>query len=155
MKLITIGNLFEVIKKVSKEKRKNNLLFDGRKFWQPIKKILATTEWKEIKWKKQSIKRYKLIMSLPEFYIDGYGNQNIIEENHFLIQTVRIPQNEKPSLRKICQVALNIGQYQGITKKKIDNNNINYFLYKKDISILLQDIIHKNKIKELEKILKK
>ena len=94
-------------------------------------------------------------MSLPEFYIDGYGNQNIIEENHFLIQTVRIPQNVKPSLRKICQVALNIGQYQGITKKKIDNNNINYFLYKKDISILLQDIIHKNKIKELEKILKK
>ena len=39
-------------------------------------------------------------MSMPEFFINGHGNTEIIEKNHFLIQTVRIPKNEDPSLKK-------------------------------------------------------
>ena len=34
-------------------------------------------------------------MSMTEFIINGHGNTEIIEENHFLIQTVRIPKNEE------------------------------------------------------------
>ena len=56
-------------------------------------------------------------MSIPEFVTNGHGNTEIIEINHFLIQTVRIPKNEEPSLRKVCQIALNIGQYQWYTRK--------------------------------------
>ena len=49
-------------------------------------------------------------MLSPEYYIDGYGNKKIIEENHFYIQTIRIPLLEEPTLRKIIQ----IGKYRTI-----------------------------------------
>ena len=99
-------------------------------------------------------KRYNTTMELPESFINGHGNNQIIKTNHFLIQTVRIPKNEKPSLKKISQVALNIGQYQGTTNKTIENNNIKDYLLKSDCKILLKDILEKNKIFELEKLLK-
>ena len=152
--ILTIQDLFEQIRKISKQKNQNNKSFDGKKFWQPIKSILSTSNWKASKWKNQSKKRYNTIMKLPEYFINGYGNNQIIKTNHFLIQTVRIPKNEKPSLKKICQIALNIGQYQGTTNKTIENNNIKDYLLKSDCKILLKDILEKNKILELEKLLK-
>ena len=153
--LTTIESLFEQIRKILKQKRKNKLLFDGKKFWQPIKAILSTTDWKASKWKKQSAQRYDSIMSIFEYHINGHGNTEIIETNHFLIQTVRIPQNEKPSLKKVIQIALNIGQYQGDTDKPIEKSNILHFLSKKDSHVLLKDILHKDKIAELEKLLRR
>lgn len=152
---ITIENLFEKIRVVSKQNRKQNHNFDGKEFWQPIKAILSTSNWTANKWKTQSKNKYNEIMSIPEFIINGFGNTEIIEQNHFLIQTVRIPQNEKPSLRKVCQIALNIGQYQGHTGKSIEHDTIQNFLLKTDINIQLNDILSKNKIVELELLLKK
>ena len=40
-------------------------------------------------------------MLLPEYTINGYEKKIIIENNHFIIQQVRIPLNEKPTIRKI------------------------------------------------------
>ena len=153
--LITIKNLFEQILKIAKQKRKNNYTFDGKAFWQPIKSILSTSKWKAIKWKNQSKIKYNKIMNIPEFYINGYGKTEIIEKNHFLIQTVRIPQINEPSLKKVCQIALNIGQYQGYTNKIIENNSIKHYLLKSDYNVLLKDILDNNKILELELLLKK
>ena len=56
------------------------------------------------------------VMNIPEYTIDGYGNQSIIEINHFLIQTVRI--NEEPSIRKIIQIALLLVNIQVVEVKK-------------------------------------
>ena len=151
--LTTIETLFEQIRKIAKQKRQNNTLFDGKKFWQPIKTILSESTWKATKWKKQSKAKYEEIMSLPEFFINGYGNNITIEKNHFLIQTVRIPRNEEPSLKKIGQIALNIGQYQGYTGKTIINNSIKSYLLKSDCSILLKDILTNKNILELEQLL--
>ena len=72
-------------------------------------------------------------MSLPEYYINGYDEKKMIQSNHFIIQTVRIPLNEEPSLRKIIQIALNIGQYTGSGKKKEKWMNIENYLTKDDI----------------------
>tara|TARA_X000000950_G_scaffold287702_1_gene401143 strand:- start:1754 stop:2212 length:459 start_codon:yes stop_codon:yes gene_type:complete len=151
--MFTVEVLFEKIIEVSKKKRLRNRSFDGKKFWQPIKEILSKSNWKANKWKTQSKKQYKLIMNIPEYYINGEGKKLIIEENHFLIQTVRIPNTDSPTLKKICQLALNIGQYQGYTKKNLENNNINSFLQKKDSNILLKDILDKEEIIKLKKIL--
>ena len=153
--LITIENLYEKIRKIAKKKRKNNSAFDGKGFWQPIKLILSTSNWKATKWKTQSKIKYNKIMKIPEFFINGHGHTEIIEENHFLIQTVRIPHNEEPSLKKVCQISLNIGQYQGYTRKTIKNNSIKNYLLKSDCDVLLKDILHKKKILELELLLKK
>ena len=68
-----------------------------------------------------------------EYTIDYYGNQSIIEIKYFLIQTVRISLNEKPNLRKIIQIALNIGQYTGCGGKKEKWMNIEGYLTKNNI----------------------
>ena len=157
--LTTIETLFEQIRKIAKHKHKHkhktNTSFDGKKFWQPIKRILSESSWKATKWKKQSKTKYDKIMSMPEFFKDGHGNTEIIEKNHFLIQTVRIPKNEEPSLRKVCQIALNIGQYQGYTRKTIENSSIKNYLLNSDCYILLKDILTNKNILELELLLKK
>ena len=149
----TINLLFKEIITISREKRLNNRSFDGKKFWQPIKDVLSESNWKASKWKTQSKKNYKKVMNIPEYYINGYGKTIIIEENHFLIQTVRIPETEEPTLKKIGQIALNIGQYEGYTRKKLENSNIKYFLKKKDSDILLKDILNKKEITKLKKLL--
>lgn len=154
MKLITLSDLFTQILLYAKKERHKNKKFDGLKFWRSIKPILSNSNYKAKKWKNIPKKYYKNIMLLPEYYIDGYGNTNMIEENHFIIQTVRIPKTEKPSLRKIMQIALNIGQYLGYN---IDNNKIIKFktikdyIYVKDINIKLSDILFKTDIIKLEK----
>jgi hypothetical protein len=81
-------------------------------------------------------------MLLPEYIIDGYENKIINEKNHFIIQQVRIPLNEIPTIKKIIQIALNIGQYKGI-----NNNN---FVYNLKLYQLTQ-FIHEPDIIELSK----
>lgn len=61
------------------------------------------------------------------------------ENNHFIIQQVRIPLTEKPTIRKIIQIALNIGQYKGSGGKMIFDN-IGQFIYWKDIVELSKHI---------------
>jgi hypothetical protein len=78
-------------------------------------------------------------MLLPEYTINGYEEKSIIENNHFIIQQVRIPLTEKPTIRKIIQIALNIGQYRGSVGKMIFNN-IGQFIYRKDIIELSKHI---------------
>ena len=151
--LTTIETLFEQIRKVVKQKREINASFDGKKFWQSIKTILAKSSWNATNWKTQSKTNYEKIMSMSEYTINGYGNTEIIEKNHFLIQTVRIPENEEPSLRKVCQIALNIGQYQGYTRETIENSTIQDYLLNSDCCILLKDILTVDNISQLELLL--
>jgi len=149
----TLKNLFDLIKKVSKEKRVSNKKLDGKKFWQPIKNSLDKSSFVG-KWKKISSKE---IMEMPEFYIDGNGKQSIIEINHFIIQTVRIPSTEKPSLKKIGQVALNIGQYLGSKTskdRKLPYSKMEDFLPSKYDKVLLKDILDEKEINFLIKYLK-
>lgn len=47
-------------------------------------------------------------MSLCEKCINGHGDEIIIEKNHFLIQSIRLP-TEGNNIRKLMQIALNIG----------------------------------------------
>ena len=84
-------------------------------------------------------------MLLHKYTINGYEEKIIIENNHFIIQQVRIPLTEKPTIRKIIQIALNIGQYKGRKGKpcnisRIGLNNIEQFIYRKDIVELSKHI---------------
>ena len=150
---MSLESLFNLVEKKSDQLRKKKAKADGQKFWQPIKKILEEydqingNQWKPIK------KSYQKIMLLPEFYIDGYGDKNIIEKNHFIIQTIRIPLQEKPSLRKIIQIALNIGQYTGLGGKKEKWMHLTNYLTKKNID-LINSKIPKSLYYEIDKLLK-
>ena len=71
-----------------------------------------------------------------------------IELNHYRIQQVRIPLNEKISIRKICQIFLNYGYYEGMTFSD-NHNELNYwwqtledYLDKEDINnFISKDLI--------------
>jgi hypothetical protein len=97
-------------------------------------------------------------MLLPEYTINGYETKQINEKNHFMIQQIRIPLNDKQTIKKKIQIALNIGQYKGtnksINKTKNSNsikyNNINQFIYKNDI-IKLSNYITNDMIDEINK----
>jgi len=100
----------------SKQLRVENKKADGLAFWKPIKKILQqydTTTYGS--WKKMNQKNYNTIMLLPEKTINGYRKETVNEQNHFLIQTLRLPtESDEITLRKLLQIALNIGQFIGI-----------------------------------------
>jgi hypothetical protein len=129
-----------VLDKAYKLRKANPTKFDGQGFWQPIKKLLEPLdEYSAKKWKKIPKKLTRSIMLLPEYTINGYEEKIIIEKNHFIIQQVRIPLTEKPTIRKIIQIALNIGQYRG-SGGKIFFDNIGQFIYWKDIVELSKHI---------------
>jgi hypothetical protein len=129
-----------VLDKAYKLRKANPTKFDGLGFWQPIKKLLEPLdEYSTKKWKKIPKKLTRSIMLLPEYTINGYEEKIIIENNHFIIQQVRIPLTEKPTIRKIIQIALNIGQYRGSGGKMIFDN-IGQFIYRKDIVELSKHI---------------
>jgi len=134
--------LFNLVKNKCYKLIKKNKKFDGRAFWQPIKNELSKLDIKATKWKKISKSLTNKVMKQPEYIKDGYGKEHIIENHHFIIQQVRIPLQEKPSLRKIIQIALNIGQWKGDNDKKIMKeidyknsglDNINKYISKSDI----------------------
>lgn len=155
--------LFNLVLLASYKQRKKNKQFDGFNFWQPIKKELEKLDKYDniIKFKKIPDSLVKIIMEIPEFYKNGYGKENIIESHHFLIQQVRIPTNEKASVKKIIQIALNIGQWKGLPNeaiyKDIKYNNTNlddiYTYISKTSSNKLSKYIDNDIISNIEKYL--
>ena len=81
----------------------------------------------------------------------NFGNQS----KQYYPNLVGRQLNEEPSLKKVCQIGLNIGQYQGYTRKTIKNSHIKNYLLNSDCCILLKDILTNKNILELEKLLQK
>lgn len=153
--MLIIKDLFIRILLYVKKKRSNNKNYDGKRFWRSIKPILSNSKFKAKKWKKIEKKYYNIIMKLPEFYINGFGKKEIIEENHFIIQTVRIPVIEKPSLRKIMQIALNIGQYLGHNNTNmLKKNKIKDYVDNMTMNTKLINVLEESDIKKILKKLK-
>jgi hypothetical protein len=55
------------------------------------------------------------VLTLPEWTINGYGHQEIIPRNHFLIEVFRTPETEKPTLFHIIK----LGFYAGLTRSNL------------------------------------
>jgi hypothetical protein len=151
-------SLFELIKEQSKLKRQQSPdNFDGLSFWQPLKKMFAEYDnLLQLNWNCIiDPKTKKEILYLPE-YVQVAAGTSIIKVNHFLIQQVRIPAQEKLTIRKLMQVALNIGQYQGMNNNLCSgiNQYDNIFSYISVDDLKRFDlIIKKETIKSAEKYL--
>jgi hypothetical protein len=113
-----LQGLFDLVRKKSKMLRQNNSKADGLAFWKPIKETLARySDIVASGFKQIDPRLTSSIMELPEKVINGYGEEHMIELHHFMIQAVRIPIKEKPTLQKILQIALNLGQYEGLVEQ--------------------------------------
>ena len=112
-----LNTVFNDFITLSKNLRERDPKADGLSFWKKYKNIfMKYDKYSGGKWKKINKKTIDDVMKHKEY--DSKGK--MIEKNHFLIQTVRLPDpSTKTTLRKIMQLALNIGQYTGITSKPV------------------------------------
>jgi hypothetical protein len=116
--------LFDLVLNKFEQLSKKYLNLDGKALWQPIKKILSKYDephFHALKYKTLSNSLIDKIMSITEYIRNGRGEETLIVQNHFIIQQVRIPLKEEPSIKNIIQIALNIGQWKGNPDKKIYN----------------------------------
>ena len=140
------------------QKKKNA---DGLSFWHKIKKELGAFDNNQgSAWKRLSKKTVDKYMSLPEYTKNGYGMESLIELHHFIIQQVRIPTTEKQTIRKIMQLALNIGQFIGkVTPKykkklgyaKTNLDQLDTYVKKSDIN-KLNELISNEFVKKIQKL---
>ena len=119
-----LEKLYDLIVARRKKERKKDPSFDGLTYWRNIKGVCPDSI-QASKWKKISQLTINNIMSLPEEITLANGNKELIEVNHFIIQQARIPTTEKPTLRKVLQIGLNVGQWIGNPDPQI-YKNINY-----------------------------
>ena len=98
-------------------KRRNDPQFQGLEFWRSIKAVTENFDAETaIEWRPSCLSQHEQeqIMDLTEYTINGRNEKKLHETNHYLIQTVRIPLTEKANLRKVLQVAVNLGQLLGV-----------------------------------------
>ena len=151
--MLKLEFLFNAIIKKFEYLRKHNKNVDGLTLWQPLKQILSSLDhYSAEKFKHISFVLTDKIMKLPEYTKNGYGIDTIIESNHFIIQQIRIPMKDKPTIKKILQLALNIGQWKGYPDntiyQSIDYNNTNLdklsrYIFSSDV-IKLSNLITDN-----------
>ena len=116
-----------IINSVKIYRREHN---DGRGYWQFIKKALVPYDDVEFRWSRLPEKT-KELLELKEYNQEG----NIIEINHFLIQTVRIPTGPG-NIRKLMQIALNIGQYN----HDLDFHKLETYISSREIEFLERNL---------------
>jgi len=124
---------------------------DGLVFWRKYKKHLEAGDSK-FQWNLEStnsklleIKRLVINGHVPEHKFtwqdSGEPNIELIEANHFLIQLFRLPRKDQCSIRKIMQVALNLGQLEA----NIEKTTLEYshkILLKELLSLNSNDLFH-------------
>jgi len=128
-----LTNLFTNVQKVASILKKNPK-FDGKDFWQPIKKELEIYDSTILEWNLLDSEISNKILDLTEYQVNGHKETKINEANHFAIQQVRIPLTEECTIRKIIQIALNIGQ--GLA---LPNNEIELPVYFKKIETYISN----------------
>lgn len=107
---------------------------DGQAFWQPIKKILSKSSWSG-EWKRINPAYVEEITEK-----DRNSTDEVKELVHFQFQTTNIPTKEDPCLRKIIQIALNVGQYIGTTGAHLRYESLDYFVHKRYADMRLIDV---------------
>ena len=152
---MSIAKIFNYILKKSIELRQiPNTNANVLAFWYKMKGLLKAhnstilLKWKKTRQPSMISTEAMNIMNLPEFVVNGNGGKQTIEENHFLIQSIRLP-TEGNNIRKLMQIALNIGQYVGMGGKLRPWMYLGNYLTKTEIKRL--DKKHKIALNKLYK----
>ena len=145
---LTILVLYNMMLHAAWRARERNRCMDGQAFWQPIKKILSRSSW-SAEWKNINSSYVTEVLDMDRRATDE--NKELV---HFQFQTTNIPTNEDPSLRKIIQIALNVGQYIGTTGKHLRYESLDYFVHKRYADTRLVDTgLSRTDVDELVKLL--
>lgn len=116
---------FNDVRDEAYEFRRNDPNGDGREFWQKFKKKLERYDDQLFSMVSQDTiaeqKRPEVLGGMIGKTLHPENKTDPTEEEHFLAQTLRLIKPEA-SPRKIVQIALNIGQFNGLMKNKCPEN---------------------------------
>lgn len=123
---------------------------DGKKNWDLIKESIQLN----IAYVKQKIeeaeKQVKFIQlenqitrEIMKYEHKDDDGKVINEKNHFIIQTIRIPNEIKFSIVRLIQIAYNIGQYEGIGEdiNTLPRKELNEFISDENIELLNKEFL--------------
>lgn len=94
----------------------------------------------------------KKVLVLPEKVITGYGTEELLDKNHFMIQIFRIPYMEAPTLLNLLRIAVYTGLLvntlrvsdfpEGIVKayKDLRMHNLINFIDREDYNKLMEQM---------------
>lgn len=94
----------------------------------------------------------KKILPLPEKIISGYGTEEFLDKNHFMIQIFRIPYQDAPTLLNLLKIAVYTGLLMltlrandfpdGIVKayKDLKMHNLINFISRNDYTTLMDQM---------------
>ena len=125
MSIEELKNFFNDVRDKAYEFRCNDPNGDGRRFWQSFKKRLEQYDDQRIpmvsKYTVAEQNRPDVLGEIIGKTLHPENETDPTEEEHFLAQTLRLIKPEA-SPRKIVQIALNIGQFNGLMKNKHPKN---------------------------------
>ena len=99
-------------------------------------------------WNNIDEKLYNYIMSLPEFYIDGYNSEFTFEPNHYLIQTVKIPNEyENICILALIKIAFYCGLYIGLADETYNHMTIRTYVSDEILLAIEKDITYEFMLK--------
>lgn len=78
------------------------------------------------------------VMNLPEKVISGYGIEELIEQNHFIIEIFRIPMHMPPTLKNLMRIAY----YSGLLSAKLRQRDFPEGLVKRLRDLKALDMIN-------------
>ena len=143
----------KIVKKVEKLKRKNPQFNKGDLITK-IEDIIEPLEKKKITWSRVEKDIKNSILDLPEYYVDGLGKNHRIDFNHYLMEQIRLPQRQDPTLKEVLEMAFNIGLKRGSMKgsKASDMDKLRYFLKDREID-KLSTVLDNNVMSQILSIL--
>ena len=116
---------------------------DGKDIWDSVKESVqfnisfVKEQIEEVEKQVEFIKlNNEITKEIMEY--EHKDDRVINEKNHFMIQTIRIPNEVKFSIISLIQIAYNIGQYEGIGEniEKLPRTALNDFITDKNIELI-------------------
>lgn len=101
-----LAQLFSRLKTVSKKLYKDDICFDGRRFWQTVKELANKVDSSSsgASWC-QPNEKVRNVQSCTQHLVDNGG------VTHFFLQQLRIPCCQECTFARVLQLALNAGQF--------------------------------------------
>ena len=118
---------------------------DGKKNWDLIKESIQVNisyvkdKIEEAEKQTEFIKLHnEMTQEIMQYEHKDDEGKVINEKNHFMIQTIRIPNEVEFSIVRLIQIAYNIGQYEGIGEniENLPRKELNEFISDENIEFL-------------------
>lgn len=139
-----LQKLFDTISAFFRKYRKKYPDADYRDIWGAIicalgsNAMLEFSDWsREIKLGGMTYSTFtEKVLDLPEKTVNGRGEENLVEQNHFMIQIFRIPLEKTPTIGHLMQIACYLGLVEARFKVREFPGNLGQLFKSYGVSLI-------------------